>query len=326
MYITSTGRDVYIFDDFDDVMKIKNKCFFEILRSGLWKNFTENRGIFDDYPPFVADWEYYFRLAEEQAITGIFIQSLERNLAELRYGPSQELLLQEICKSIMIQERNAVMNRAVVGLCKLLETCHSRFVLFKGQSLAALYGDKGPRQSGDIDFYVHPEDWEKTFQLCCDAFHIESVDTHSEKHIGWESDGVVYEMHRMLNSFFSKKHQKYWDNVIIKDAWRHPWFVAINGYDVPTLAPTYNAIYVFVHLFFHLISEGVGLRQFIDWGVVLEKGKDDIDRCLLRKYLEGIGLLKAYTGFGAVLTDYLGFPIDAFTFEIKKKTTWVLLN
>lgn len=295
------------------------QVFLGLLQTGLWKNTETSGHHFDGTSVADEDWRKVFRLAEEQAVSGILIQSLERNLGRLPKRPSQELLLQEIGNNLVIQQRNAVMDKAVVDLCKLLNSIHSRYVVVKGQTLAALYNDKGYRQSGDIDFYVHPDDWEKTYEICSEAYHIETVDTHSEKHVEWESGGVVYEMHKMLNDFSSKKHQLYWDEVIMKEARLYPWSVSINGYDVPTLAPTYNAIYVFVHLFFHLISEGVGLRHFIDWGVVLEKRSDDIDKELLGRHLEGIGLLKAYTGLGAVMTDYLGFPVEMFPLEISEK-------
>lgn len=286
--------------------------FLELLRVGLW----EREALLSQHN--CLDFGKVFKLAEEQAVSGILIQSLEKNLTKLKERPSQELLLQEIGNNLIIQQRNIELDKAVVGLCRLLDTVNSRYIIVKGQTLAALYGDIGYRQSGDIDFYVHPDDWEKTYQLCCDVFHIESVETHSEKHIEWEYQDVMYEMHRMLNDFSSKKHQQYWDEIIMQESWGNPWTVSINGYDVPTLAPTYNAIYVFVHLFFHLISEGVGLRQFIDWGVVLEKGHDDIDRHLLRKHLEGIGLLKAYSGLGTVLIDYLGFSVDSCPLDINE--------
>lgn len=288
----------------------KTRIFFELLKAGFGEKEVQLGGTKD------SDYEKVFQLAKEQTITGLFMSSLEKNLLP---PPPKELLLQVIGNSLMIHQQNQVLDKAVVELCILLETIHSRFIIVKGQTLAALYGDKGTRQSGDIDFCVHPDDWEKTYQLCRDAFKIKNVDTHSEKHIEWEYGGVLYEMHRILNDFANKKHQQYWDDVIMEEAWQHPWAVTINGFDVPTLAPTYYAIYVFVHLFFHLISEGVGLRQFMDWGVVLEKGDEDIDRHLLRMHLEGIGLLKAYTGLGAVLTDYLGFPVDRFPFVISKR-------
>ena len=39
----------------------------------------------------------------------------------------------------------------------------------------------------------------------------------------------------------------------------------------------------------------------------------------MKESLEKIGLLRAYTGLGAVLTDYLGMPDKYFPFAISKK-------
>lgn len=67
---------------------------------------------------------------------------------------------------------------------------------------------------------------------------------------------------------------------------------------------------------FHLIVDGIGIRQFCDWAMVLDKEGEKIDRDMLKEHLKGIGLLKAYSGLGAVLTDYLALPKENFPMEI----------
>jgi hypothetical protein len=59
-----------------------------------------------------------------------------------------------------------------------------------------------------------------------------------------------------------------WDSLIEKE-WQEKYFVEIDGVKVRTLSPTLNAAYVFIHLFFHFIREGVSLRPFCDWAIVL---------------------------------------------------------
>lgn len=49
---------------------------------------------------------------------------------------------------------------------------------------------------------------------------------------------------------------------------------------------------------------------------IMENGECAIDKVLLEKHLTGLGLMKAYTGLGAILTDYLGLPESAFPFPI----------
>lgn len=271
--------------------------------------------------PMANEWPLLYIEIEKQAITGLTIYGLNILMGSnpvLKDSLSQEELLQWISVGEMIRQRNDLMNKAVVSLCRELEDMGVTFMLVKGQTLNAIYPEKGIRQSGDIDFIVHPDSWDKAYRYFADTIGEDKIDAHTEKHVEWEKDGVAYEMHRWLNDFATKKHQQYWDDVVMKEAWNNTWKVEINGRAVSTLAPTYNALYVFVHLFYHFVNEGVGLRQFVDWALVLEKYSKEISRDKLEAHLEGVGLKKAYCGLGAVLTDYLGLPEVLFPFEISE--------
>ena len=103
------------------------------------------------------------------------------------------------------------------------------------------------------------------------------------------------------------------------EIWNSLSSVRIHEDEIPTLAPTYNALYVFVHIFYHLIDEGIGLRQFCDWARTLSLlPRNGESLATLERHLKGIGLMKAYTGLGAILTDYLGLPEEEFPFEISE--------
>ena len=86
----------------------------------------------------------------------------------------------------------------------------------------------------------------------------------------------------------------------------HQSVVLVDGKEVKTLSPNIYAVYVFAHLFFHFIREGIGLRQMCDWAIILDRYKDDIDTSQLSSDLDGLGMKKAYCAFGGVLTTHLG--------------------
>ena len=271
--------------------------------------------------PSAQEWAAIYEESERQAIVGVMLYGLQQLVERdfvFKKSLTQEQLLQWIGIGESIRQRNVVMDRAVTGLSELLEENNIRYIVVKGQALSALYPEKGIRQSGDIDFMVHPYDWERCYGMFSKMLGEDAIDTHSEKHVEWNRDGVTYEMHRWLNDFASKKHQRYWDEVVMEEAWENTCTVEINGSAVRTLSPTYNALYVFVHLFYHLINEGVGLRQFIDWFYILQN-EEKIDKGLLKRHLEGVGLYNAYCGLGAVLTDYFGLEEGGFPFAISEK-------
>ena len=75
-----------------------------------------------------------------------------------------------------------------------------------------------------------------------------------------------------------------------------------------------------MHLFEHLMKEGVGLRQFCDRKVLMEHVKwTNKDVELLERHLRGVGMRKAFTGMGGVLTEYLGMDNVFFPFDISEK-------
>ena len=92
----------------------------------------------------------------------------------------------------------------------------------------------------------------------------------------------------------------------------HQSVVLVDGKEVKTLSPNIYAVYVFAHLFFHFIREGIGLRQMCDWAMILDRYKNEIDQPQLAADLDGLGMRRAYRAFGGVLTNYLGlksFPL-----------------
>ncbi|MBQ6822963.1 MAG: nucleotidyltransferase family protein [Bacteroidales bacterium] len=266
--------------------------------------------------PSAADWSRIYALAQEQAVAGICLAGLDRLPAEQR--PPKALLLQWIGESELIRKRSGRMDAAVAALCAELSSMNIRFLVFKGQTLAVLYPDPSLRQSGDIDFLIHPDDWPRALEWA-NAIPVKEdwEDNTTEKDVEFTLNGVRYEMHRMLTSLSTRSHRNYWENTVVPEIWASTQVVEVPGCAVPTLGPVMNNLYVFVHIFEHLISDGIGLRQFVDWAVLLSSRRlQEEEVAQLEKHLDGLGLRSAYSGLGAVLTDYLGLPEDRFSFTI----------
>ncbi len=252
-------------------------------------------------------------LAKEQALAGLVSQALIDSGVKLENTDALEVFtLQQ-----KIRNRNTLMDKAVVQLCRKMEQLGVRIFVMKGQTLAVLYPDSGLRQSGDVDFLCYPDDWDKAIGFFRSFKNLDITENTTEKHVSFNIQGVEYELHRKLTAFAAPSHRRYWEEVVMPEVWGAVASVKIEDYAVPTLSPVHNTLYVFVHSFAHLLDEGVGLRQFSDWAKTLEvMPRNEKDIATLERHLEGIGLRKAFSGFGAILTDYLGFPEESFPFEI----------
>lgn len=142
-------------------------------------------------------------------------------------------------------------------------------------------------------------------------------------------DGIRYEIHRKITNFAYLPSHHYCEKVFMQEVWNDPYTINVDGYSVPVMAPTYNAVYVFYHIFLHLISDGIGLRQFCDWAMLLHHYRNIIDQSLLIKHLKGVRLYNAYRKTGSVLVEYLGLPEADFPLSISnndRQSTELLLN
>ena len=300
-----------------------DNLFFEMLRVSLGSRGGLSR------VPSASDWERLYELAKEQAIVGILFEGLQWCMVHNEWcmvNLPLNLKLQWIGEVQIIQQCNREMDEAVVALCSEMVSECIQTLVFKGQALAGIYPDRTLRQSGDIDFYVKKNDWERALNWLKQRVENGEIDCYEDntaiKDIQYKCRGTAYEMHRMLVSFSTQKHLNYWENEVVPLIWNNVAHVKISGYDIPTLPHEINILYVFVHIFEHLISDGVGLKQFVDWYYLIEiasQARNEESVKVLEKHLRGVGLLKAYSGLGAILTDYLGLPEEKFPFAISEE-------
>lgn len=289
--------------------------FFELLQISLGTRDQLSR------VPSAQEWEELFEMSLQQAIAGVMMGGLSR-LPEAQL-PSMADRLQWIGVINKVEQDNKAINSAVVSLCRESQEKGIGIIVFKGQTLAALYPNPEWRHSGDIDYYVRKEDWQKAIDDLeqrnkCGSI-TNYVDYTTEKDVQYDCGSTKFEMHKMMLSLASPKHRRYWEQVVMPEMLATPWTVIINGYEVPTLAPMHNILYVFAHIFEHLILDGVGLRQFCDLYYLLTTytlPQDEIRR--LKVHLEGLGLERAFTGVCAILTDYFGMPAEKAPLPIRE--------
>ena len=287
-----------------------SRVYDVLLRYALWR-------IDDgDIPQQLSHNQYLAlkSLSEEQTTVGLISQALIDKNVSLEEGDVANVL----SLILKVKQLNQRLNQAVVNLCQLMDKQGIRILILKGQTYATFYPDPSLRQCGDIDFICHPDDMEKAVAFLKYDLGLTLSHSGSNKHAGFVMDGIKYEIHRLLTNFAYPSSHRYWEKVYMKEVWEHPYTISVDDYPVPTLAPTYNAVYVFEHIFFHLIMDGIGIRQYCDWCLLLHHYRDDIDRDVLYKHLKGIRLYKAYVKSESLLVDYLGLPEAELPFETYK--------
>lgn len=259
------------------------------------------------------NWRSLLSFAKEQTIAGVYWQGIQR-LEDVANKATEDNVMEWMGAYIQIVRRNAMTNEAVANLAKFMQSKDIGFFVFKGQTIASYYPLPEIRTSGDVDFYVFKKDWERARLLFEQKYHL--TDEQDGQAWSFVMDRVPCEMHFRTVVFASKSKQHYWDELIdsyFDDVLDH---VLINGVEVPTLPPTLNAIYLFVHIYHHFLKEGIALRQFIDWMMFFEAKHEEIVVSELTAKLERLGLLRAFKAFGAVLTVVLGMETKFFPYTL----------
>ena len=259
------------------------------------------------------DWQELLSFAKKQTIIGIYWQGIQR-LGDVANKPSEDDVMDWMGEYTKIVRRNTKTDDAVAWLAKFLQSNDIGFFVFKGQIVALYYPTPEIRTSGDVDFYVFKKDWDRAKSFL--EKEVTITNDHSGHHLEFTKDGIPFEMHYHTAVFASSSKQRYWDELIesyFDDILDH---VVINGVEVPTLPPTLNAIYLFIHIYHHFLKEGIALRQFIDWMMFFEAKHDEIVVSELTAKLELLGLLRAFKAFGAILTEVLGMDVKFFPYSL----------
>ena len=261
------------------------------------------------------DWSEGFDFAQKQAITGTVFEEIERMAPNID-GMPEMLLFQWIGTTEQIKQQNHIVDKEVEALASLLDGQCIRYAVVKGQVVARYYERSEYRQAGDIDFYVPKEDAEKAKEIIEKEWQGGMEKGDSAKHFDFKHNGVTFEMHFRLFEWYQEKREKYWHE-ILNEAMNHR--VRIGDTQVATLEPTVHTLYVFIHLYHHLIELGVGLRQFCDLAAML---RTDIDCEELRMHLKVLGMTRAFRACEYIISEKLDLPKEYLPYNIRGIDKW----
>lgn len=291
---------------------------FEILRGELWgTKLSFSELSHEEYTELIE-------MANKQTVTGLVGDCLIKNSVKLE----REDALGLYAKMKAIEKANARVNENLVSFVNFMERKGVDYIIVKGQVVGSLYPNPNARMSGDVDLYFVGDNYTKIKLLVEQRLGKQLSKLSDGKHVEFEVNGVIFELHNKLSQLATQKHQEYWDQMIDNAILEKTDTVNILGKEIHTLSATYNALYIFVHLFFHMTASGLGLRQICDWAMVLHNpnlnDNHNVDTNRLEDILKELGYLKAYKAMGAFLVEYIGLPEEQFPFALDEKDRkWV---
>ena len=298
-------------------MVSQQKIFFDFLRFCIGSSLK--------IPPYLkgADWNEIYAIAQKQCLLGILFDGIERLPADS--GISKELLYKWMGQCRMLEKANAQLNDAAVNVAEWFRKKGFRTCLLKGQGNALLYPNGSHRTPGDIDIWVEGGD-KKVISFVRTILPDGKACYH---HIDFPPyNGVEVEVHYRPSFLICFRHnrrlQKYYERV--KDE-QFSHKVMLEGYGelaVPTAE--FNIIFQLTHIYAHLMNEGIGLRQLLDYYYVLIS--DDLllisDR--VQKELKELGLWKFAGGIMYIMQEVFGMPASRLIVPPNEKCGKFVLN
>ena len=220
------------------------------------------------------DWQELYSFASKQSLLGFCFDGIERLVKEypeeLKQNPiGRELLMTWMGKAQQIRRQNMKVNAVAGKLFSMLREDGFRCCILKGQGNALMYPNPYSRTPGDIDVWVNASREDITEYA---KTHFEIGDDIRFHHLETSFDGVPVELHFfpviMNNPIYNARLQKWFKrnadlqclNVVsLPDG--------IGEIAIPTTA--FNVIYQLTHLYHHFFDEGIGIRQIIDYFLVV---------------------------------------------------------
>lgn len=273
------------------------KHYFSFLRFalGLASLTDEDKAWLKD-----ADWLQLLDFAKRQALVGVYFEGVKQLPKEL--APRADIVFRWMGLAENIRKRNLLLNRASATIYNKVCEAGFRCCILKGQGNALMYGNPYSRMPGDVDVWAMV-DRGTLRRLAKELVKSSgSIGEESYNHIEMTVDGIPVELHPtpafLCNYVHNSRLQKWLR--------RNADLQCSNLVDLPDgmgriAIPTaiFNAVYQLQHLYHHHFFEGIGLRQFVDYLLVL-RSIDFTDECR-GVFIHDLKYLGLYHFAGAVM-------------------------
>lgn len=292
-------------------------------------------------PHILADeeWGQMYHLAHKQALLGIAFEGVNRLPQE--QWPKGDIVLKWIMAAETIKRRNRQTTEVCLRLTRELAKEGFDVCILKGQANHVYYDSLSSEQSlgmlrvcGDVDAWIWPKektkhpvgtiiDYCKQKNILVSLCHL-----HAEvKPVG----GVPVEIHfrpSFLNAPWRNRcFQKLFQTAKFEKAEIDQCGVA------KKLRVDYDLVFQMSHIYRHLLDEGVGMRQVLDFYVLLaEYNKEQYERPGLMsrgevmEYIRKCGMKRFASALMFVLQDILGMSDDELLCAASAKHGTFLLN
>ena len=279
----------------------QQKIFFDFLRFCI--------GSAKEIPDSLkeVDWKELYAIAKKQALLGVLFHGIRRLPKELAL--EQKLLMQWMVMAEMIRKQNIRQFQDSVKVCKNFENEGFANCILKGQGNALLYPDPYMRTPGDIDIYL-VGGRKRVMQYINKVCPNQVMRYH---HVDFPVMKTAIEVHFTPSYMFFPIHNsrmQKWFKEVMGEQCNHRVSLPDGYGEIHVPQVSFNVIYILSHLYRHIFTEGVGLRQLLDYYYVLIRDDLLLIRDRVQKDLKHLGLWKFAQAVMFVMKEVFGLSED----------------
>ena len=238
----------------------QQKIFFDFLRFCI--------GSAKEIPDSLkeADWKELYAIAKKQALLGVLFYGIQRLPKQL--APEQKLLMQWMVMAEQIRKQNIRLFQDSVKICLNFENEGFANCILKGQGNALLYPDPYMRTPGDIDIYL--SGGRRKIMKYVDQVCPNQVMRYH--HVDFPVMKTAIEVHFTPSYMFCPIHNRRmqkWFEEVMGEQCNHRVSLPDGYGEIHVPQVSFNVIYILSHLYRHIFTEGIGLRQLLDYYYVV---------------------------------------------------------
>ena len=313
----------------------QQKIFFDFLRFCI--------GSAKEIPGSLkeVDWKELYAIAKKQALLGVLFHGIRRLPKEL--APEQKLLMQWMVMAEQIRKQNIRLFLDSVKVCKNFENEGFANCILKGQGNALLYPDPYMRTPGDIDIYL-AGGRKRVMKYINKVCPNQVMRYH---HVDFPVMKTAIEVHFTPSYMFFPIHNsrmQKWFKEVMGEQCNHRVSLPDGYGEIHVPQVSFNVIYILSHLYRHIFTEGIGLRQLLDYYFVLLKWHTDLtnltdsnkslpqmtlintDLDALRHKLKYLGLWKFAQAVMFVMKEVFGLSEDRMIVPMDEREGRFLLD
>lgn len=295
------------------------KELFILLRLGLGNTTTDEENLSDFIVLTAEQWTHIGDLARKQGVLGIMLDGVDK-LETTRYGLTRELTaaqkLEWIGEVLQIEQRNRQQIVVMNDLAGKWKRQGCRVMVMKGQANGVFYPKPEHRNPGDIDCYLF-ENYARGNDIARQEGA--NVDESWYKHSVINYKGETFENHQyFVHTRDGKRGKKLNEELVEQLKNKSEEIKVIPGTIVEMPSVQWTAMFLTYHGCAHFISEGLRLKQILDWAMFLKVLQEEVDWGTFYAFCDRNNLRVFVDAMNTISSKYLGIKVKNESLDVKE--------